>query len=86
MQYYQLLYKIKHASLMWIVNRDIEYDDLLKGIKHIWELEDYTSDVDEYYIIKQNNCSQDDIEKIYELHQFTTFTLDQNSELLFKSG
>ena len=52
MQYYQLLYKIKHASLMWIVNRDIEYDDLLKGIKHIWELEDYTSDIDEYYIIE----------------------------------
>tara|TARA_B110000503_G_C7135701_1_gene408696 strand:+ start:1264 stop:1524 length:261 start_codon:yes stop_codon:yes gene_type:complete len=86
MQYYQLLYKIKDASLMWIVKRDIDYDDLLKGIKHIWELEDYTSDVDEYYILKQNNCSQDDIEKIDELRQFTTFILDQNSELLFKSG
>ena len=36
--------------------------------------------------LKQNNCSQDDIEKIDELRQFTTFILDQNSELLFKSG
>jgi len=71
---------------MWIVKRDLHYYDLIDRIEKLDQLNDYISQIDEYYIIKQNNCNKQDIQKIFDLKQFTLFNLDKNSELLFKSS
>ena len=85
MHYYLLLYKVKSSPFVWIVKRDLHYDDLMNKIDKVRELETYTSNVDEYYIVKQNNCTEKEIENILELQQFTRFKLDTNSELIFRS-
>ena len=85
MHYYLLLYKIKSSPFVWIVKREQHYDDLLNRIDKLRELETYTSNVDEYYIVRQNNCEKKEIEDLLELQQFTLFKLDTNSELLFRS-
>ena len=85
MHYYLLLYKIKSSPFIWIVKREQHYDDLLNRIDKLRELETYTSNVDEYYIVRQNNCEEKEIEDLLELQQFTLFKLDTNSELLFRS-
>ena len=85
MHYYLLLYKIKRSSLLWIVIKDQHYEDLLMRIDKLWELEHYTSNVDEYWIVKQNNCQKEDIDGIDLLKQFTIFKPDRDSELVFKS-
>lgn len=85
MHYYQLLYKIKSSPFLWIVSRKGHYVELLQDIDRIWELENYKSNIDEYYIIKQNNCHEEERENIEYIKQFTTFKLDKNSELLFRS-
>lgn len=86
MHFYLLLYKIKSSPNMWIVKRDLHYYDLIDRIEKLDQLNDYISQIDEYYIIKQNNCNKQDIQKIFDLKQFTLFNLDKNSELLFKSS
>ena len=86
MHYYQLLYKIKTSPLLWIVSRRGDYAELLRDQHYLWSLEDYSSDIDEYYIIKQNNCSQEERENIDVIKSFTTFKLDKNSELVFRSA
>ncbi len=85
MHYYLLLYKIKSSSFVWVVKREQHYDDLMNRIDKLRELETYTSNIDEYYIVKQNNCTEKEIENLLELQQFTRFKLDSNSELLFRS-
>ena len=85
MHYYQLLYKIKSSPFLWIVSRKGDYVELLQNQDCLWELENYSSDIDEYYIIKQNNCRQEEIDNIEDIKQFTTCKLDKNSELLFRS-
>lgn len=85
MHYYLLLYKIKTSPFVWIVKREEHYYDLIDRIDKLRELETYTSNVDEYYIVRQNNCEEKDIEDLLELQQFTQFKLDSNSELLFRS-
>lgn len=85
MHYYMLLYKLKSSHIIWIVKQDLHYYDLIDRISKLSELENYTSNIDEYYIIKQNNCSEQTLSEIYELKQFTEFRLDKNSELIFKS-
>lgn len=85
MHYYLLLYKIKLSPLLWIVIKDQHYEDLLLRIDKLWELEEYTSNVDEYWIVKQNNCQKEDIDEGNMLKQFTIFKPDRDSELVFKS-
>ena len=85
MHYYLLLYKIKQSPLLWIVIKDQHYKDLLLRIDKLWELEEYTSNVDEYWIVKQNNCQKEDIDEGNMLKQFTIFKPDRDSELVFKS-
>ncbi len=70
---------------MWIVKSDLHYYDLIDRIEKIDNLKTYSSDIDQYYIVKQNNCDESIIETILELKQFTLFNLDTNSEILFKS-
>ncbi len=86
MHYYLLLYKIKKSDYMWIVKRDLHYYDLIDRIEKLHNLKIYTSEIDEYYIVKQNNCSEQTLSEIYELKQFTQFCLDKNSELIFKTS
>lgn len=85
MHYYVLLYKIKSSHYMWIVKRDLHYYDLIDRIEKIDNLKKYSSDIDQYYIVKQNNCDEKELKKILDLEQFTQFRLDKNSELIFKS-
>lgn len=88
MYYYLLLYKIKSNHLLWIVNRDLNLDELFCKIDSFDNFKTYTSDIDQYYIIKQKYCDQKEIEKIFELElkQFTLFRIDKNSELVFKTN
>jgi len=86
MYYYLLLYKIKSSNLIWIVKRDLHYYDLIDRIEKIDNLKRYTSEIDEYYIVKQNNCDETILKNIFDLEQFTQFRLDKNSELIFKSS
>ena len=85
MHYYLLLYKLKCSNLTWIVKRDLDYYDLIDRIEKLDHLKSYSSDVDEYYIVKQNNCDQTTVETMLDLKQFTQFRIDKNSELIFKS-
>lgn len=85
MHYYVLLYKIKSSHYMWIVKSDLHYYDLIDRIEKIDNLKRYSSDIDQYYIVKQNNCDEKELKKILDLEQFTQFRLDKNSELIFKS-
>lgn len=71
---------------MWIVNRDLHYYDLIDRIEKLDNLKRYTSEIDEYYIVKQNNCDETILKKIFDLEQFTQFRLDKNSEVIFKSS
>ena len=84
MHYYVLLYKIKSCNLIWVVKRDLHFYDLVDRIYKIDELKCYESDIDKYYIIKQNNCP-DEIENVEEIKQFTIFKPDYNSELIFET-
>ena len=85
MHYYLLLYKLKCSNLIWIVKRDLDYYDLVGRIEKLDNLKTYSSDVDEYYIVKQNNCDQTIHEIMLDLKQFSQFRIDKNSELIFKS-
>ena len=85
MHYYMLLYKLKSSHLIWIVKQELHYYDLIDSISKLSELEKYKSNIDEYYIVKQNNCSEESAREIDKLQQFTQFKLDKNSELIFKS-
>ena len=84
MFYYVLLYKIKSSDYTWIVKTDLNYDDLINDEK-LERLKRYYSDVDQYYIVKQNRCNIKDVKKILDFKHFTQFYLDKNSEIIFKT-
>ncbi len=85
MHCYLLLYKIKISQFMWIVKTDLHYYDLIDRIEKFDNLKKYKSNIDEYYIVKQNNCNENDLEKIINLKQFTLFNIDKNSELILRT-
>ena len=88
MHYYILLYMIKSHELLWAVKCDKHYYDLIDRIHNIKELKhikQYTSDIDEYYIVKQNDCTNEEIENILYLKQFTLFEPNFNTEFLFET-
>tara|TARA_B100000902_G_C27321507_1_gene924962 strand:- start:4006 stop:4221 length:216 start_codon:yes stop_codon:yes gene_type:complete len=70
---------------MWIVKTDLHYYDLIDRIEKFDNLKKYKSNIDEYYIVKQNNCNENDLEKIINLKQFTLFNIDKNSELILRT-
>ena len=45
---------------MWIVKTDLHYYDLIDRIEKFDNLKKYKSNIDEYYIVKQNNCNEND--------------------------
>jgi hypothetical protein len=51
----------------------------MKGLKR------YVSDIDEYYIVKQNDCTDTEIENTQYLKQFTLFEPNFNTEFLFET-
>ncbi len=85
MHCYILLYKIKSHELLWIVKIDKHYYNLIDRIDNIKGLKRYVSDIDEYYIVKQNDCTDTEIENTQYLKQFTLFEPNFNTEFLFET-
>lgn len=88
MHYYILLYKIKECETSWIINKKLKYCDIINKANNCDKynkLYEYTSKTDQYLIIKQKNCTNNDIRKIDKLKRFTKFKYDKNSIVLFKT-
>ena len=85
MHCYILLYKIKSHELLWIVKIDKHYYNLINRIDNMKGLKQYVSDIDEYYIVKQNDCTDREIENTQYLKQFTLFEPNFNTEFLFET-
>ena len=67
---------------MWIANIDLHYYDLIDNIEKFDDLITYKSDIDQYYIVRQDKCFMN----LSNIKRFTLFSLDKNSEVIFKSN
>jgi len=85
MFYYLLLYKLKSSPLLWIVKRELDYNNIFENSKKLISLDQYISNTDEYYIIKQKTYTVNEFYNLPQLPMFSIFKLDKNSELILQT-